>query len=65
MDKKGGIKIFRRKFFCLTVPESFATENFCAMFQKNSGSAKHNGLERGVSRSSVERFFVSVCQKVS
>ena len=28
------MKIFRRKFFCLTVPKNFASEPFCAVFQK-------------------------------
>ena len=43
MDKSGVIQIFRRKFFCLRVPKSFAAENFCAVFQKISGSEKLYG----------------------
>ena len=42
-DEKVGIKIFRRKFFCLTLPNSFAGEHFCAVFQKISGSEKDDG----------------------
>ena len=30
MDKRGHIKIFRRKFFCLTVPKNFVGESFSA-----------------------------------
>ena len=41
MDKRGGvwgIKILRRKLFCLRVPESFVGEKFCALSQKVSGN---------------------------
>ena len=43
MDKKGGIKIFPSKVFCLTVPENFVGEPFCAVFQKNSVSQEVYG----------------------
>ena len=61
MQKRGGIKIFRRKCFCLRVPKNFVGENFCAVLQKISGSEKIMD-KRGVSRFSVERFFVSECR---
>ena len=38
--RKGGIKTICRKFFFLGVPKSFVGENFCAVFQKYSGSGK-------------------------
>ena len=40
---QGYLTIFRRKFFCLTVPKHFVDEAFCAVFQKNSGSKKVYG----------------------
>ena len=33
----GSIKVFRRNFFCLTVPEYFVGEPFSAVFRKISG----------------------------
>ena len=57
------MKIFRRKNFCLRVPKNLVGENICAVFQKISGSEKDYGLERGISRSSVETFFDSECRK--
>ena len=39
----GGIKIFRRKLFCLRMPECFVGENYCAVSQKVSGSEKVYG----------------------
>ena len=36
----GGVKIFCRKFFCLTMPKCFIEEPFCAVFQKVSGDEK-------------------------
>ena len=59
LDKKGGgIKIFRRKFFCLTVPKNFVGEPFCAVFQKISGSEKFMDKRGGggVSSFSIEIF---------
>ena len=44
MDKRGGgIKIFRRKIFCLEVPKFFVREQFCAVFQIISGSENFYG----------------------
>ena len=44
MDKRGGgIKIFRRKIFCLEVPKFFVGEQFCAVLQKISGSEQFYG----------------------
>ena len=57
------MKIFPRKIFCLRVPKNLVAEIICAVFQKNSGSEKDYGLESGISRSSVETFFVSECRK--
>ena len=37
------VTIFRRKFFCLTVPKNFAEEPFYAVFQKFSGAEKVYG----------------------
>ena len=65
MDNRGmgGIKIFRRRFFVPQCPKHFAREPYCVMFQKNSDNEKDYGLERGISRTSVERIFVSQCRK--
>ena len=43
MDKSGVSRISVGKNFCLTVPENFVGEPFCAVFQKNSGSQKDHG----------------------
>ena len=43
----GGIKNFRRNFFCLEVLKEFVGEHFCDVFQKNSGSEKLYGYKRG------------------
>ena len=53
------------RFFCLTVPKTFVEKPFCAVFQKASGSGKSWIRQGEVSRSSVEKFFVSKCQKIS
>ena len=45
------------------MPKTMAREPFCVVLQKNSGSEIDYGLGKGVSRSSVERFFVSECRK--
>ena len=64
MHKRGrGLKVDCRKIFCLRVPKNLVGENICAVFQKISGSEKDYGLERGISRSSVETFFDSECRK--
>ena len=49
---------FPSKFFCLTVPEHFVEEPFCAVFQIISGCEKVYGKEggRGLSKLSVENF---------
>ena len=54
---------FPSKDFCTTMPKFLAREPYCVVFQENYGSEKDYGLQRGVSRSSVERFFVSECRK--
>ena len=43
MDKSGGYHDFPSKLFCLSLPNSFAGEHFCAVFQKVSGSEKDFG----------------------
>ena len=63
MDKRGRYQVFPSKTFCVIMPKTFAREPFCVVFQKKSGSQKGYGLERGISRSSVERFFVSECRR--
>ena len=55
----GEYQDFPSRFFCLTTPKTFAGGSYCVVFQKNSRSEKDYGLKRGVSRSSVEKFFVS------
>ena len=53
----GGSQDFPSEKFCFTMPNFFVGEPFCAVFQKNSGSQKDHGLERGgVSSFSVEKF---------
>ena len=58
---------FSSKIFCLTVPNHFEDEPFCAVFQKFSGREKLYGKE-GAGRS-IDNFrrisFVSKCRKVS
>ena len=51
---------FPSKVFCLTLPKILAREPQCVVLQTSAGEIDY-GLRRGVSRSSVERFFVSVC----
>ena len=63
MDKRGGYQVFPTKVFCTTMPKTLARELFCVVFQTNSCREVDYGLERGVSISSVERFFVSECRK--
>ena len=43
MDRKRGFQDFPSKNFCLTLPNSFAGEAFCAVFQKISGCEKFYG----------------------
>ena len=43
MDNKGGYQDFPSKFFCLTMPKTFAGKPFCAVSEKNSGSEKLYG----------------------
>ena len=43
MDKKVVYQDFPSKNFCLTMPNSFVGEPFCAVFQKKSGSEKGYG----------------------
>ena len=43
MDNKGGYQDFPSKFFCLTMPKTFARKLFCVVFQKTSGSEKDYG----------------------
>ena len=42
-NERGVIKIFHRQKICLTVPERFLREHFCAAFEKISGSEKLYG----------------------
>ena len=51
-----GYQDFPSENFCLTVPNSFVVEYFCAVFHKNSGSEKLYGKKSGVSRISDEKF---------
>ena len=37
------MSLFSVENFCLTVPQKFVGEHFCAVFQKNSGSEKIYG----------------------
>ena len=44
MDNKGGgYQDFPSKFFCLTMPETFAGEPFCAVSKELCGSHKDYG----------------------
>ena len=51
---KGIIQSFRRNFFCLTVPQLFVEEPFCAVLQRVSGGEQVYGIEVG--RGSTEFF---------
>ena len=56
MDYKVGYQDLPSKGFVSQSAESFVGENFCAVFQKVSGSENVYGLESGLSRFSVESF---------
>ena len=43
MDNKGCYQDFPSKNFCLTMPNSFVGEHFCAVFQRDSGEEKDYG----------------------
>ena len=64
---EGNYVKFSSKIFCLTVPNYFEEEPFCAVFQKTSGSEKVYGKERGGGSIDIFRrkLFVSKCRKVS
>ena len=47
------------------MPKHFVGENFCAVFQKVSGSEKLYGLERGSINIFRQNIFVSQCRKLS
>ena len=51
-----GITIFRQNCFCLTVPNRFAEETFCAVFQEISDSEKVYRWGGG----GASRFFVEI-----
>ena len=64
MDKRGegrDCHVFVRKIFCLTVPQNFLEELFCA--SEVFGYPKILWIRRGVSRFFTEIFFVSQCWK--
>ena len=50
---------FLSKFFCLTVPKNFVGEPFCAVIQQ-----KFVDKRGGVSKFSVEKFYVSQLRKM-
>ena len=58
---KAIIQTFRRNFFCLTVPQLFVEEPFCAVLQKFSGGEKVHEKEGGGASIEVYRrkIFVS------
>ena len=60
VDNKGGIKSFRRCFFCLKMPKSFAGEPLSAVFQKVSGSEKLYGKQRGYQDFPSQNFCLTV-----
>ena len=74
MDKRGGgsIKIFRRKFFCLTVPKKFAGEFFSisllSLGQEN-GDGNHDFPSKllclAVPKHFVGEPFCAVFEKIS
>ena len=46
-NRGGGIKIFRRNFFCLEVVKEVVMQHFCAVFPKFSGSENFYGYKSG------------------
>ena len=62
-QERGDYQDFPSKILCLTVPEYFVGEPFCAVFRKISGIEKKSDKRGGASRLSVEIFVVSHCQK--
>ena len=62
--REGGYQDFPLKKFRLTMPKTFnfCKGTICFVFQKTCGSEKRMD-RKGVSRSSVESFFVSECRK--
>ena len=60
----GSIKIFRRKFFCLTVPKNLVRESFCVSLI--SGMEKNFASEGYVTIFDfLSKFFVSQCREIS
>ena len=64
MYKMGGLSIFSVEDFGITTPKTFATESFCVVFQKTSGSEKDYGQEWGI-KNFRRKSFVLQCQKIS
>ena len=65
MDKRGEYQDFQSKIFCLTVPKIFVGESFTAALISGTEKVWIGGGwgGEGVSRFSVENFFVSQCRK--
>ena len=55
----GGYHVFPSKFFCLTVPEYFVGQPFCAVFRKISGIEK-NGITEVEHQDYPSKFFVGL-----
>ena len=65
LDKGGGeYHDFPSKFFCLTVPEYFVGEPFCAVFRKVSGIEK-NGISEVEHQEHPSKLFWSLVAKTS
>ena len=55
---------FSVEFFCLTVPNDFVEEPFCAVFQKISGSENFMDKKEGEVSRFVLKILVSKCSKM-
>ena len=65
LEKKREYQEFSWKVFYLTVPKNLVSgQPFCAVFQRISGSERFEKEGEGVSKVSVQSFFISQCRKV-
>ena len=60
----GSVKIFRRQFFCLTVPKIFVGESFTVAVFLDTGKTWIRSGGGGVSRFSVENFSSHNAEKI-
>ena len=60
LEKKGENHVFLSKNFCLTRPNIFLGDAFCAVFQKFSGSEKFMDVRGGEDEDFLSFFYITV-----